>query len=135
RNSSATGSAITRRGVCLRPGGNHGSPPPSFLDGLPAPDDAKQHAQSYLERASIADVSTLADADARVEGDRAFDDVVALIERHIEEMSVELQTHGRRQMRHQGAQRVAAAQLIGGADIGDGAAAKMLCLQQFSDEQ
>ena len=70
-----------------------------------------------------------------MERDGALDDVAALFEGDVQEMGVELQVHGRVQVRHQLAQRHVAAELVSRADVRDRGPAQVLGLQHLSHEQ
>src|SRR5580658_7075015 len=94
----------------------------SAKSSLPVQDDAQYHSAADAERACVVNVAAFADADPLTEGDRAFDNGQAGLERLIQEVSVEFQVDARVQHRQQPAQRVAPAKFIGGADVGHRAA-------------
>ena len=70
-----------------------------------------------------------------MKGDRTFDDVAAVVECRIQEMSVKFEIYGRFQVQHQRDESLPAAKFVSRAHIGDRAPAKVLCLEQLSDEQ
>ena len=74
-------------------------------------------------------------ADPFVEGHRTFEQPEPVLERGVEKMSVELQVDPRIQQRQKLPQRRVPAELVGGADIGEGPLADMLGLQKLADEE
>ncbi len=69
-----------------------------------------------------------------MERDRALEQDEVVVERGVEEMRVELEIDRRLQLAEQRHQSLAPAQLVGGSDVGDRAAAEMLGLEQLADE-
>lgn len=66
---------------------------------------------------------------------RAFHKPEASGERGVQEVSVELEINVRVELRQQGAKGVIAAQLVGGAHVGEGALSDMLGFQQLRYEE
>src|SRR5436305_3402029 len=70
-----------------------------------------------------------------MKGDRTFDDVATEVECGIQKMSIEFQVDARFQLRHQRNESLAAAKFVSRADVGDRAPAKVLCLEQLSNDK